>query len=255
MNIKEILGGAKKEEEQKTPVSPFTSPKEKVLTEGEFSTKRHLGGGINKTEFVEIKDDGSGVLKETYEDYAKRERAVCLIDRFLGFNFVPPTVLKGGKVLQEFIKNAETADTYEGRVKREGMPPILKSELLRLHLFDAIIGSYDRHKNNYLVSGQKIFAIDNERSLDKNEKAHRSSSESCLSMVVELIAGGEKIPQDVVVGLKNFSSSKENQKLLKILLEELLESGIVSRFMKRLLNLIDAITEDGSLDGPKVLNL
>ena len=244
-----------KKEKEKTPASPFTSPKEKVLAEGEFSAKRTLGGGVNITEFVEIKDDGSGVLKETDKDYAKRERAVYLIDRFLGFNFVPPTVLKGEKVLQEFVKNAETANIYKGRVRREGVPPILKSELLRLHLFDAIIGSYDRHENNYLVGGQKIFAIDNERSLDKNEKIHTLYSESYLSMVVELIAGGEKIPQDIIVSLKKFSSLKENQKLLKILLEELLESGIVFRFMKRLLSIIDAIKEDGTLDGPKVLNL
>lgn len=253
-----------KKEEVKTPVSPFTSPKEKILSEGEFSERRNLGGGINITEFVEIKDDGSGVLKETTEDYAKRERAAYLIDRFLGFNFVPPTVLKEEgdayglrKVLQEFVKNAETAYIYEDeyKVQKEGKPPILKSELLKLHLFDAIIGSWDRDGNNYLVSEEKIFAIDNERSLNEDEDRHTGYSRAYLGKVVELIAKGEKIPQDIVASLKNFESSKENQILLSILLEELLKHDAVSWFMKRLLILVDAIKEDGGLDGQKMLEL
>ena len=137
MNIKEIFGGVKKEEKEKTPVSPFTSPKEKVLREGEFSLRTNLGGGINETDFVRIEGDGSGVLKKVREKgCANRERAAYLIDRFLGFNFVPPTVLKGEReVLQEFVEDAETADTYGKRAKKEtgvSRLPIPKDQILKL---------------------------------------------------------------------------------------------------------------------------
>ena len=35
----------KKEQKDQTPTSPFSSPKEKILTEGEIEEKRALGGG------------------------------------------------------------------------------------------------------------------------------------------------------------------------------------------------------------------
>lgn len=60
-----------------------------------------LGGIVGSARFVELKDDGSAVYKphDTHEgekriELINKERAAYLIDRFLGFNFVPPTVVR-----------------------------------------------------------------------------------------------------------------------------------------------------------------
>jgi hypothetical protein len=72
------------------------------------------------------------------------------------FNLVPTTVLVlfEGKLAsaQQFI-TAEKPSHYP--------PPLLQ-------LFDYIIGNSDRHGGNWLVEGEKIWAIDNAYSFDRN---------------------------------------------------------------------------------------
>ena len=217
--------------------------------------KEGFRGGINITDFVKIKDDGHGVLKETVEKYARRERAAYLIDRFLGFNFVPPTVLKGrGKVLQEFVHDAETAWTYKKKQEEEpsvNRPPIPNVQLLKPKIFDFLIKGWDRHENNFLIKKGEIFAIDNERSLDFDECYDPSEHTYEIKEYAKLA----KIPEEVVKNLKKFYSWKEGQDLLRVLLEELIDKKIVQIFLKQLLLFIEAINEDGALDDEKIKNL
>jgi hypothetical protein len=226
-----------------------TSPKEKYKSSpqeillglrqvermGEF-----LGGIIGEARFVKIVDDGGGVFKPhtRYEnprriEFINKERAAYLVSRFLGFDFVPPTIIKtiNGQVgsLQEFVEDAQTGNETSSE-------DILSREQLKLDVFDDLVGNGDRHGNNYLVKNGKIIAIDNGFAFDDIEDFRKP-------VIIQ-----DDIPVDLADKLRKFASSQEQQDILRDLLAELLDDKIVDLFMKRVIVFIKSIKPDNTFD-------
>lgn len=88
------------------------------------------------------------------------ERAAYIVDKMLNLNLVPTTVLRihNGNVAsaQRFI--AGTRPEYS-----DVKPP-------KLNLFDFIIGNGDRHPGNWIITRDKVWAIDNAYSFDVYEE-------------------------------------------------------------------------------------
>lgn len=227
--------------EQKSP----SSPKEVVLEKNEITRRRHLGGGCNKTEFVKIKDDGNGVFKPVKGERGvakkgtgyKRERAAYLVDLFLGFGIVPPTVIRTikGKVgsLQEFIPDAKercyvdfdefSTDDEERFAERSSM----------MELFDVMISNTDRRDANWLVDkDEKLWAIDH---------GYAFNNEG-LPMV-----NSHKHEKGVLEKVKLLADSPDKQELLRKLLLELLESEEVDLFFRKL-KIIAQNIKDSQID-------
>lgn len=96
------------------------NPVEVILSLREKELERQLGGGVNITTYIKLRDNGAGVFKpkngenksyDTSGSFFKRERASYLVDKFLGFNLVPPTVIReiDGQIgsVQEFIPDTD----------------------------------------------------------------------------------------------------------------------------------------------------
>lgn len=244
-----IFGSKEKPRQETSPREKYkSSPQEMVLSSRGFErTGKFLGGAIGNARFVKIVDDGGGVFKPhtDYEDFPNRkryflarERAAYLISRFLGFDFVPPTIIKlvDGKEgsLQEFVEDAQVG--YEAQ-------NIPKEERIKLRIFDNLVCNTDRHGGNYLVKEDKVFAIDHGYILPS--VSHLEYGDMDI----------DNVPTDLSNRLKSFMSSKDQQEVLRDLLGELLEGDIVDAFMKRVLIFIGSIGPNNAFDQEKFYNL
>lgn len=240
----------KKEEKPGQGTSPRekykSSPQEVVLESRDFEREGELlGGCIGDARFVKIRDDGGGVFKPhtDYEglsqktEFINRERAAYLISRFLGFDFVPPTVIKtvNGKEgsLQEFVEDAQVGQ----EVRYE---EIDRYERAKLEIFDGLIFNRDRHEGNYLLKDGKIFAIDHGFSLQ-------------LAYFLKSVYV-EKVPPDIAEKLRRFAGSKDQRDILRDLLAELLGEILADKFIKRVVAFVDSINTDLSFDKNKFFN-
>lgn len=226
-----------------------TSPEEAILGSGEKKSSKDLGGGSNDPVFVEIKDDGSGIFKAKTKEfglrdnvkagtYYKRERAAYLVSRFLGFDLVPPTVIRDidGEIgsMQRFIDNAQT--DYEINWTDE-LNKLYKPEIIKLWLFDYLVFSSDRHKGNILFKDGKVFAIDNGLTFGQDYLRMYSG---------DLNTDGLPIPESVTESLKKSFAFGQGNSILRELLAELLPEKEVEAFFERL-NKVKMIIESGKL--------
>ena len=161
-----------------------------------------------------------------------------MVSRFLGFDFVPPTIIKivDGKEgsLQEFVEDAQVG--YE--VENEDVL-VLGNEMSKLRIFDGLVDNSDRHGGNYLVKSGRIFAIDHGYTFNDID------SLKSRGMSVD------DIPADLADKLRSFASSQEQQDILKDLLRELLDGDIVGAFMKRVMSFVESIRPDNTFDHKK----
>ena len=255
MNVDNLWAKMFREKDKPKQETPFTlgktlqekyrsSPQEVILESRDFEREGELLGGIiGDAQFVKIRDDGGGVFKphtgyegSTKTEFIARERAAYLISRFLGFDFVPPTVIKvvNGEEgsLQEFVEDAQV-----GSEVRDG--DVLNEEMSKLAIFDSLIDNLDRHSGNYLVKGGRIFAID-----------HGYTFQSMANLEYGEMSE-DHIPADLADKLRRFSSLQEQQDILRDLLGELLGSDIVDAFMKRVVSFGESIRPDNTFDHNK----
>jgi len=200
------------------------SPQEDVLTSREETSRKKIGRGVTDADFVELKDDGKGVFKAVkYE----RERAAYLIDRFLGFNLVPPTVIRqiGDQIgsMQEFIPDAKmaTMDTIDNVLENYA------TEMIKMWLFDVIVKNIDRNNGNFLVKekagengGGRIYAIDHGYSMHDDGYFEKEIG-FCRGQGYKKFLG-KKLPDEIVTQMKKFLENTDGQKILEDLLAELL---------------------------------
>lgn len=192
---------------------------------------------------------GGGVFKPHtgYEDVRKsffisRERAAYLISRFLGFDFVPPTVIKivngiEGS-LQEFVEDSKVGFEI-------GQEKILDGEMEKLRIFDSLIDNLDRHEGNYLVKDGRVFAIDHGYTFGDGD----------IYKFKWRGMNKDYIPADLIEKLKRFSSFQEQQDILRDLLAELLGNDITDAFMKRVVSFVESIRPDNTFDSEKFYSL
>jgi len=222
------------QEYPKSSVSGRTPEKLRSATEDkiesyERESDKNLGGGVNTTLLVKLKDDGSVIFKpkngenENWKELVqyKRERAAYLVDRFLDFGLVPPTVIRDidGAVgsAQEFIPDALSGHEYEHVLQADDVN-IDKYELKeKLYLFDYIIANGDRHGNNWLVKNGRVIAIDHG-----------------VSFWPWTDSPSIEFPKEWVEKIKKLIDSTETYQILCDLLSELLPQKDVEAFKKRL---------------------
>lgn len=118
--------------------------------------------------YVEVEGDGAGIFKsrrykEKIISDTQNERAAYIISRIVGFDLVPTTVLRtiDGQEgsLQEIIEDAEFLDEVE-------QTEAIREGLYKYWIFGHIIMNMDRHDDNLLVKGDKVFSLDHEGSFD-----------------------------------------------------------------------------------------
>lgn len=237
-----------------TPERYSSTPEEMVLESAPIERKVRLGGGCNIVKFFHLHQDGDAVFKPKEGEarglrneiergtYYKRERAAYLVDRFLGFGLVPPTIVReiNGELgsAQQFIQDAKTLSgvDYETREK-------MIYDFIRLYIFDLIIWNTDRHSANALIANGKLYAIDNGLAFGRREEPR------CYDDYVGY-EGGEpvSVPDDIVLKLQKFSEWSGGQELLRELLKELLEDWAVSACMSRIRKLAEALIKDRRVD-------
>lgn len=224
--------------EKLTPF-PYATEQERILeSRVESSSNPLLGKQTNEVIFVALVDDGSGVFKpkpgkplppelefrETIPstEYPKRERVAWIVARTLGFDFVPETTMRRlhGRTgsFQKFIPDA---NTLYGQLH----PNIetLRPQLQRIWIFDFIINNSDRHANNLLVQGDKLYAIDHGISMGRREP---------LRVAAHYI--NQVLPRDILENIERVYASKETKSVLEKLLQELIPKDEVDAFFKRL---------------------
>lgn len=232
----------------------YTSmPEELVLESGDKSSSKELGGGVNETVFVELKDNGSGVFKPKdgqmfpYRDYYKRERAAYLVDRFLGFDMVPPTVVRmiDGRIgsFQQFIRDARMGSELQ-EVEHSLLPD---KDKVKLFLFDFLISNIDRNGNNFLIKDNRIYAIDHGLSFGRNIYPLGSYYGYDYNNKPE-------IPSGVIEKIRKLNFEPEVKSILRDLLLELLPESEVEAFFQRLEILLERIQKsEGCLDRKKIM--
>lgn len=209
-----------------------STPEEEILEKREKSSSRELGGGVNESLFVELKDDGAGVFKPVEGDsiYHFHERAAYLVDRFLGFNFVPPTTIReiDGRTgsLQRFIGDAKSGKELLGEEKEK----IPDDEKMKLNIFDFLISNTDRHSGNYLVKDGRIVAIDHGYSF-------YCDCEGLYQLNFYRNKEEVEIPRSLREKVLKLNSSENDLLILRDLLLEILPQEEVDSFFSRLCKL------------------
>lgn len=148
---------------------------ENLLESGKVQSVRQLGKGSTRPMLMEFRKDKKrvrGVCKNVQKpgDRYQHEIAAYRLDRRLGLNLVPVTVLRKSGVnvpcsLQYFVEHALDAQG----AREYGLPPghdeAIKLQLEDGRVFDALIGNLDRKESDILhipVEG-KIALIDHSR--------------------------------------------------------------------------------------------
>ncbi len=222
------------------------------LQQREIVRKNELLGGMNDAIAVQLKDDGSGVLKlesrEKVIDSYKKERAAYIVDKFLGFGLVPPTVIREfiGDVgsLQEFIVDTlelhslmlfkyGDCDTIEqSRNQKLKVFHDYLNDFLKLLIFDYLIHNSDRHDFNFLFKEGRIYAIDNGFTFDDKNQLR-------LFMPDNLFASSAKyiLSPELKMNLNKTLEWGEGKSLLREKFKILLTQKQIDTFFKRLDNL------------------
>lgn len=249
---------AKLEARTLTERQTSTSPHEQVIRTHEALQTSELGGGVNKTEFVQLKDDGSIVFKPISGEtrvgdninahieagtYYKRERAAYLVSEYFGLNLVPPTVIRElhGETgsAQEFIPNAKLAYEVLGRDRFSMLEKInivgkrrdnkYKNALNKLFVFDHLIWNFDRHLSNFLLKDGEIHAIDNGFAFNKiGDNDHLRWSAHVSGFYYD-----KEVPADVAARLQEFVSRPEAEEELRLQMEGLLSDEEIDALVYR----------------------
>ncbi len=130
------------------------------LKTGEVKTFTRIGQGDTNPFFVKLKNGLEAIWKPVQHDidYASesplREMAAFTVDRKLETFFIPVTVSRDVNgiegIMQLRVKELNSR-------KNEPTPDFF-------YMYDYLLANNDRHQNNYLVSGEHVFAIDHGRS-------------------------------------------------------------------------------------------
>lgn len=271
MNIFERFFGGKGKETEKTTESQenkvefekgaeLPTPQEQILEQREKAKSWPLKGGANELMIVELKDDGSAIFKPKKGEvhlrqyievgtYYKRERAAYLVNRFLNFDLVPPTVIRelDGEIgsAQEFIPNAVAGATLSNEES-----DVLKEtpEFLKLWIFDYVIWSSDRNWHNFLVKEDKLYAIDNGLSFAYREGPmfagtyYPFDDQKIFNKTVE---------PEIVENFKKFFSWAGGKEVLRGMLNKLLEKNEVDGCLRRIEKIGKIIEKDGMIPWSK----
>ncbi len=239
-------------------------PKEEVLETYEKSSEKKIGYGVTSASFIELKGDGKVVFKT--EDY-RGERAAYLVDRFLGFNLVPPTVIRriDGREgsAQEFISDARPAaelpfEDFHALYRGDAQ----SQKMIEMWLFDTMIGNTDRHGNNFLIDNdKKIYAIDNGRSFGEYGGFYGKlyQFEGLFKNRDWLMRGAKnfvdkQLPENVIIKMKKFLENTDGQEILENLLGEIFSEETAQTAIERICYVADMVVKNGIIPKDVIKN-
>jgi len=192
------------------PVTLDLSEALELLRTGTMRIEGRLVDASNTTLYCELTGDGvtAGCVYKPVRgerplwDFpdgtlAEREVAAYVVSHSLGWNVVPPTVLRDGPLgegmVQLWMDGDETVDLT--RLIRDDLPP-----LRRMVLFDAIVNNADR-KGGHLIPmvGGHVYGVDHGVSFHQQDK---------LRTVLWSWAG-DPLPDDAVDVLSEFRARLE----------------------------------------------
>ena len=136
----------------------------------------------------------------------QRETAAYVVSRQLGWNLVPPTILRDGPAgigaLQWFIEENEEADVRE-------LPQTHPRELRQMALLDVVINNADRKAGHLLVDTVgKLWGVDHGVTFNEDPKLR----------TVVWVYEGEEIPPDLLTDLERFArTSLTSPELIELL--------------------------------------
>jgi hypothetical protein len=201
------------------------------LATADIEEDKRLGrfpkGKANEVRFLTFTDRRMAVFKpadgekDTHRDhvkagdYYKRERATYLVDRAIGFDFVPPTVIReiDGRIgsVQDFIE--------DGRGRYVDNP-----ELDSLGIFDYFVWHTDRHDGNLMFEDEHVKAPDNSHTFGEDD----------LRLYQDI--RGQHIEADVIERINGFNGDDERQAALRAELvdEDLLPEAEIDACLARI---------------------
>lgn len=224
--------------------------KEKILISGKVEKYDSLSNlcSWNKSFKVKI-GDIYGIFKPkdgereylrpavTGGTYYKREYASYLINKFLGFNLIPATVIReiDGNIgsLQEFIPNAKIAMKHKEKELEK-----FCQEFINLFALDYIIYNSDRNWYNILITKNKLYAIDNSLAF-----GHDNFRIDYINYISPEISKIYVIMEKINCFLKSQDKHEELQKLL----QNLLKPGEIDACFARMNYLVKFISQNTRL--------
>jgi hypothetical protein len=164
----------------------------------------------------------------------KRERAAYLVSRALGWDFIPPTIIRDGPhgigSVQLYIDPEPRADFFEYREQHA-------AELQRIALFDVIVNNADRKAGHCLKARDgRIWGIDHGLTFNTVPK---------LRTVIWDFAG-QPVPVPLLRQLDGFRANPARVAALQTQLGQLLARQEVVAFFKR----VEAVLECRRYPGP-----
>jgi hypothetical protein len=232
------------------PTSPETRPQasldETMLATYKVEKQTKIEcSSENKVYLLKLKDDGSGVYKPSRGEHESgrvvelgtcylRERAAFIVDREIGFNLIPPTVVRklnqGQGSVQRFIEDYKWFDTSQETVFRD--------QLVKLFLLDYVIHNSDRHRFNLLVKNNQLFAIDNGYSFCTDDRLLFFTGVTGTNYLQYF--KGEPAPKESIDMILSFSQDNAKVENLKNLLQNLLNPSEIESCISRISKLSDA---------------
>jgi hypothetical protein len=216
-----------------------------LLTSGEVVEVEDVGMGVTKPHKATLAKDGKtyhaafkpitrGRHKGYWESY-QAEVAAYELDRILGLNMVPPTVVRrieGNKgSLQYWVEETEL---YRDVADETPRTPAWSRQLSRMKFFDCLIHNDDRNAQNFLVDKDfTIILIDHSRGFISSDK---------------MLKNKKKLPnaydRKLVERMKGFTKEGLEEKLGDYLMGAQID-GILKRRDKLLQHIEKLIKEKG----------
>jgi hypothetical protein len=213
---------------------------ESVLTRARIEECKPVPSGSNYVFLLRIEDPDVGSGHAIYKprkgeaplwDFPdgtlyQRERAAYLVCRELGWDFIPPTVIRDGPygigAVQLFIPHNPQQNYFTLRDDHA-------AELRRIAVFDAITNNADRKGGHCLLGPDgRVWCIDH--GLTFNE-AHK------LRTVIWDYSG-EPIQLELIADLEAFSTRLRQREAIQQALQELLHPAEIEVFQRRIEQLV-----------------
>lgn len=212
-----------------------------VLVSGAITSCQLIPWGSNYTFAVRLEDGQGRQTLAVYKpmrgeaplwDFPSgtlylRERAAYVACRLLGWDFIPPTVIREGPhgigSLQLYIDPDESANFFEFRAQR-------REELQRIALFDLLANNADRKAGHCLLGKDgKLWGIDHGLTFNQVPKLRTVILDFC----------GQPIPEPLLGPLEALRADPRRMATLRAALRRYLSPAEVDAFFRRLDGLLE----------------
>jgi hypothetical protein len=224
---------------------PASPDARRLLAEGEFVGAQAMPDGSNYTFAVALADaDGVDCLaiykpqrgEVPLWDFPsgtlyRREFAAYVVSEALGWNIVPPTIIREGPAgigsLQFYVPPSRKA------AQQYSLPMRLRPALCRLTLFDHLTNNADRKRSHLHIDTRgRLWAIDHGLTFNSEWKLR--------TVVFEFV--GEAIPDDLLADVEMLRADESRYAALRASLAVLLDEEEVEAFFARIEELLVART-------------